>query len=356
MHSNEGKAPSKTGVVRDTRYLEHIPGPGHIESPSRLEAIYRRLDQPDAVSLYAVIPPRPATREELAWNHTPDYVERIARTAGKEFVFLDPDTGTSPGSWTAACLAVGGVFALMDAIMREEIPNGLALVRPPGHHAERDHAMGFCLFNNVALGAHYARRVLGLARVLIVDWDLHHGNGTQSSFYRDPSVLYISTHQYPHYPGSGRIEQTGEDEGKGFTINIPLSAGMGDADYSAVFSQIVDPVARAFEPEFILVSAGFDIYAGDPLGGMRVTEEGFAVLARSLLDAARDCCRGRIVFCLEGGYSLKGLADGVRAVLGECSGRRRTGPEISFPPPTAAAMRIIDRVKEAHQGLWPVLR
>ncbi|MGC9022559.1 MAG: histone deacetylase family protein, partial [Dissulfurimicrobium sp.] len=196
MHDTDATILKKTiGVVRDQRFLEHIPGLGHIESPERLKAVYERLDKGDAKGLYQTIAPRMAIKDELAWNHNKGYIERIEETQFHNFTQLDPDTITSNGSWQAACLAVGGVFSLLDAIFSGKFSSGLALVRPPGHHAERGKAMGFCLFNNVALGAHYARKVLGLKRVLIVDWDLHHGNGTQDSFYHDPNILYFSSHQ-----------------------------------------------------------------------------------------------------------------------------------------------------------------
>ncbi len=308
-----------TLIIKAQEYLEHDPGAGHPESPKRLATIYDRIAKPDVAPLYRVEHPREATIEELCWNHARPYVERIERTAGVPHFQLDPDTATSAGSWQAAILAVGGVFTAMDAIADKKAENGFALVRPPGHHAERDQAMGFCLFNNIALGAYYARRVLGHRRVLIVDWDLHHGNGTQHSFYDSSDVLYFSTHQYPHYPGSGAADQTGEGHGKGFTVNIPLAPGAGDLEYAAIFNKILAPVAAEFSPDFILVSAGFDIYAQDPLGGMLVTEKGFAWLARKLMKIADHCCEGRLLFCLEGGYNLTGLSEGVTAVIKECA-------------------------------------
>ncbi len=310
-----------TVTVQSDEYLEHDPGAGHPESPRRLEVIYERLSRPDISGLHRTIAPREATIEELCWNHTRSYIERIAKTAGVPHFQLDPDTSTSAGSWRAAVLAAGGVFTAMDSIHEREAKNGFALVRPPGHHAEKDHAMGFCLFNNIALGAHFARKKLDYKRILIVDWDLHHGNGTQHSFYANSNVLYFSTHQYPYYPGSGAAEQVGEGNGKGFTVNVPLTAGAGDMEYAAIFNRILDPVAREFAPHFILVSAGFDIYFQDPLGGMKVTEAGFAWLARKLLLIAGKYCDGRILFCLEGGYNLTGLSEGIAAVIRECAGR-----------------------------------
>ena len=345
-----------TIVVRDTRYLEHDQGPGHPESPDRLKVIYEGLDREDMQGLFKTVVPRQAGRDELAWNHTGDYIDEVAKTAGRDFYRLDPDTATSAGSWEAACLAVGGVFAAMDAIAGPDAQNGFALVRPPGHHAEIDRAMGFCIFNNVALGAHYARQVLGCERILIVDWDVHHGNGTQHSFYNDAGVLYFSTHRFPYYPGTGRVEEIGEGQGKGFTINVPLGPGAGDDDFAAIFNRLLVPVGKSFAPDFILVSAGFDIYQNDPLGGMSVTVQGFGYLSRVLINLAESCCQGRILFCLEGGYDLTGLRDGVLAVLMECKGMstldRDTVLRLDEPRPGPG---IIERVIDIHKDFWSLM-
>jgi len=345
-----------TAVVRDPRYLEHNQGPGHPESPRRLEVIYEYLDREEVKGIFKTVVPRPASRDELLWNHTSDYIEKIARTAGRDFSRLDPDTSTNKDSWEVARLAVGGIFAAMDLIAGPELENGFALVRPPGHHAEADHAMGFCIFNNVALGAHYARRVLGCKRVMIVDWDLHHGNGTQHSFYRNPDVLYFSTHQFPYYPGSGSVEQIGEDKGKGFTVNVPLSPGAGDEDFAAIYNRLVKPIGKSFSPDFILVSAGLDIYQDDPLGGMKVTTKGFAYMARILLELAESCCDGRILFCLEGGYNLTGLRDGVLAVLCECKAMsildKDTASSLDNSGP---GPKIIKNVIDIQRDYWPLL-
>jgi acetoin utilization deacetylase AcuC-like enzyme len=345
-----------TIVVRDPGYLEHDQGPGHPESPERLKAIYERLDREDVKGLFKTVVPRPASRDELLWNHAGDYIDRIAKTAGKDFSRLDPDTATGKGSWGAACLAVGGVFAAMDVIAGSDAQNGFALVRPPGHHAETDHAMGFCIFNNVALGAHYAKRVLGCKRVLIIDWDLHHGNGTQHSFYNDPSILYLSTHQFPYYPGSGSVEQIGEGKGEGFTVNVPLSPGAGDEDFAAIYNRLVVPIGKSFSPDFILVSAGFDIYQDDPLGGMNVTAKGFGYMARVLLNLAELCCQGRILFCLEGGYNLTGLRDGVLAVLRECKAMSILDKDtVSRLDNSGPGPQIIEYVMDIQKDYWPLI-
>jgi acetoin utilization deacetylase AcuC-like enzyme len=307
----------KTGIVRDERYLEHETGASHVENPERLVHIYQALDEID--SPLEEITPRPATRQEILAVHDAGYVDRIAATAGKEALHLDPDTVTSPKTYEVALLASGGLLAAIDAVM-DDVANAFALVRPPGHHAERDRAMGFCIFNNVAIGAQYARLKHGLERVLICDWDLHHGNGTQKTFYRDPQVLYFSTHQYPYYPGSGHYTEIGEGEGRGYTVNCPLSTGYGNADYANILRHILRPIALAYQPQLILVSAGFDIYHRDPLGGMAVTEEGFARLTDIIMEIAHTVCEERLVCTLEGGYHLEGQARSVTEVVKRMAG------------------------------------
>ncbi len=343
----------RVGIVRDDRFLDHDPGPGHPESPERLRAIHAALD---AASLEGLVPvaPRLAEFQEITWNHHPDYVKRIFNTEGVERFQLDPDTATSRGSCQAARLAVGGLFAAIDLLHKREIDSAFALVRPPGHHAEYDSAMGFCLFNNVALAAHYARRVLGYERVVIVDWDLHHGNGTQHSFYSDPSVLYFSTHQFPYYPGSGSWDEVGKGKGKGFTVNVPLRPGAGDDDFCYIFSELLVPVVTFFRPDLILVSSGFDIHAHDPLGGMEVTAEGFGNMASIIIQLARELCQGRVLFTLEGGYDLNGLASGVVEVLKRCCAL--DGGQIpSNCSPSPAVADVVAKVKAVHRTFWPSL-
>ena len=309
----------KTGIVRDKRYIDHQPGAFHPESPQRLEVIYASLDEPDMSGRFHDIPARRAKNEELLFVHSAEYINMVAKTEGKEHQSLDPDTTTSPGSYEAALLAAGGLCQAISMVVSGELDNAFALVRPPGHHAEMGRGMGFCLFNNVAIGARYAQEYQSLKRILIVDWDLHHGNGTQHSFEEDPSILYFSTHQHPYYPGSGAFQEKGVDKGEGFTVNVPMSVGHGDGDYVAIFEKILKPIALEFRPELILVSAGFDIYENDPLGGMRVTPNGFAGLTRSIMEIAKICCAGKVVITLEGGYNLEGLRSSVKAVLNELS-------------------------------------
>jgi acetoin utilization deacetylase AcuC-like enzyme len=243
----------------------------------------------------------------------------------------------------------------VDAVMGGEVESCFALVRPPGHHAEKTRGMGFCLFNNVAIAADYARRKYDLERILIVDWDLHHGNGTQNAFYRDPQVLFFSTHQYPYYPGSGGISEKGDKEGQGFTVNVPLPGGQGDEDFGLIYRELLQPIASDFNPQLILVSAGYDIYFQDPLGAMEVTPEGFASLASLIRDLAHSFCQGKVVVTLEGGYHLKGLRDSVKATLKELAGDSILNGTKKTGKLSATTERIIDEVKAVHRPFWPSL-
>lgn len=310
-----------TAIFRNDLFLAHDPGHNHVESPDRLKAIYAQLDNPDIASQFIFPKIAPASQAMLALIHSQKHIERVAQTQGQPFDALDGDTTTSPKSYEAALLAAGAVVEGVKMVLNDQADNGFALVRPPGHHAEADKAMGFCLFNNVAIAAQHAITELGLKRVLIIDWDLHHGNGTQHSFYDSNKVLYFSTHQFPYYPGTGAVTETGHGKGEGYTVNVPLNPGFGDEQYARIFNDILAPVARAFAPQLILVSAGYDIAVNDPLGGMTVTANGFAYLTRVVLDLAQELCQGRTVFTLEGGYDLQGLTNGVLVGLVEMLGR-----------------------------------
>jgi acetoin utilization deacetylase AcuC-like enzyme len=307
----------KTGIVKDTRYLRHVAGFAHPESPQRLAAIYEMLENPIMSWKFVDIETREATHDEIMTVHSSSYIDQIADTAGKECSFLDADTATSPETYQIAKLAAGGMCNAIDSVIDGEVDNAFAFVRPPGHHAEKDYAAGFCIFNNVAIGAMHAILKQGMRKVLIVDWDLHHGNGTQNTFYDDSRVLYFSTHQYPFYPGTGSVNEIGRGQGLGYTINVPLCGGAGDEDYVKIFRRILEPVALVFRPDLVLLSAGFDIYYQDPLGGMRVRPEGFGALARILLNIAEKCCGGKFVAVLEGGYHIQGLTKSVKVVLEE---------------------------------------
>ena len=344
---------NKTGIVKDDRYLNHKTGSFHPESHQRLEAIYDMLEEPDVTGVFQEVRARRAERDELLLIHSPAYVDRVAATEGKEHSSLDPDTSTSPGSYEAALFAAGGLCQAISDVISGELDNAFALVRPPGHHAEKDRAMGFCLFNNVAIGAKYAQEFHNLKRILVVDWDLHHGNGTQHSFEDDDSILYFSTHQYPYYPGTGAFEQTGTGKGEGFTVNVPLSTGHGDGEYLYVFEKILKPIALEFNPDLILVSAGFDIYKDDPLGGMLVTPNGFAGLTRSVVNIANECCNGKVVATLEGGYNLDGLRDSVKTVLKELSGLSKTDIDSIVSCADKKKVEMIkNKVLQIHGGFW----
>lgn len=304
----------KTGLVYDPRYLEHDMGLGHPESPNRLRAIVQQLEQSGTMARLIRIAPRMAEDEWITKVHTAAYLASLKQHApASGRVSLDPDTSMSPGSLTAAYLAVGGALAGIDAMMNNEVEHVFCAVRPPGHHAEANRAMGFCLLNNVAIAARYAQRKHGLSRVLIVDWDVHHGNGTQHSFEDDPSVLFFSTHQFPHYPGTGRESEHGRGAGEGYTINVPMEAGEGDDEYRAVFHKVLVPAAERFKPELVIISAGFDAHKDDPLANMGLTEAGYAELTGIVAGIARKHAQGRILSSLEGGYNLTALAASVDA-------------------------------------------
>jgi len=320
-----GKIMADTLVLTSPLFLEHDPGADHVEIPERLRAIYASLDSADISGLRRLEEFPAATFADLRMIHNKAHIERVAATAGKPFEMLDPDTRTSADSYDAALLAAGAVIHAIDEVLAGRAVNGFALVRPPGHHAEADQAKGFCLFNNIAIGAAHAR-ARGCARVMVVDFDLHHGNGTQHSFYDDDSVLYFSTHLYPYYPGTGALGETGSGRGAGYTVNIPLGGGQGDSAYEAIYRSVLVPVARQFRPDFILVSAGYDICFQDPLGAMAVSAQGFKTIGRILKQLADELCGGRLVMSLEGGYNIEGLRDGVMGCLAELAANGSGGP------------------------------
>jgi len=301
-----------TGYILEKIYFEHIARPGHPESPARLEAIE---EVTKSIKGLQKVSARPATKKEICRIHTDDYFKKIKATQKNKFTSLDPDTGVNNKSFKAALYAAGGVITLIDSVFKKEIDNGFAFVRPPGHHAEKDRARGFCLFNNIAVGAHYALKKYNLKRLLILDLDLHHGNGTQQAYYNTDKVIYISAHQYPYFPGSGFFDETGKGKGEGYNINLPLNIGCDDIFYHHLLDKIIKPTVSQYKPELILVSFGFDTYRADPLGGMKLSEKGYTNMTNQILEMASKNCQGKLIFVLEGGYNNEGIKKGTRAVL-----------------------------------------
>jgi acetoin utilization deacetylase AcuC-like enzyme len=336
---------ANTGIVFDERFRLHAAPYDHPESPARLAAIESRLERDGLTARCRRIPAREATRGELLAVHTPGHLARIDATSLRSLTQLDEDTYAVAESALAARLAAGALIDLTLAVASGELANGFALLRPPGHHAEADHAMGFCLFNNVAIAARAAQA--GGTRVLIVDWDLHHGNGTQHTFQDDPDVLYFSTHQFPFYPGTGRANETGGPNARGRTVNVPWPGGMGDADYLAAFDRVLLPAARVFAPDLVLVSAGFDAAEGDPLGSMRISPAGYAAMTARLLAIAS----GRLVLALEGGYALDAIAVSAAACLRVLLGE--SPPPADLGPPSALASEVLDSVLREQRPFWP---
>jgi len=338
-------------LVHTPQFTNHDPPPGHPESPARgevMEVIAREWRERGG----EVIAPREATREQLARVHDPEHLRRIAETAGRA-TSLDADTYTSPESYELALRAAGACIDAVEHVLAGRHDRAFAIVRPPGHHAERNRAMGFCLYNNVAVAAAHAQ-TLGAARVAIVDYDVHHGNGTQHIFATDPTVLYVSTHQYPFYPGTGAASEIGAGAGRGFTVNVPIEVGAVDEDYRLIFTEVVLPVLRAFKPDLVMLSAGFDAHERDPLAGMRLTTGAFAAIASDLRLVADECCRGRLVAVTEGGYDLKALAACLRGTLDvlspDVTGRPAWPSDTSVAPSRGRA--AIAQTVRALSGHW----
>ena len=340
----------KAGFVYDPVYLKHDTG-AHVENAGRLEAIMTHLEKTGVKQQLTPIKLRAASIEEIALVHQKEYISHIQDRAEKGGGWLDADTVMSSGSYEAALYAAGGAIKAAEAVMEGEVNSAFALVRPPGHHATAQRAMGFCLFNNVAIAAKYAMARYKLARILIVDFDVHHGNGTQDAFYDDPQVLYISTHESPLYPGTGRMEETGSGAGQGATVNIPLSAGCGDAEYRQVFEQIIAPVSRRFAPQLILVSAGYDSHWADGLALMQVSTTGHGQMVSIIKDLADELCNGRIVICLEGGYNPNALSASVKATFDVLLGKPDIEDPLGQSPRrfvVSGIDNLISRIKEIH--------
>ena len=325
--------------------------PGHPERPERLAAIDAALEaleqKPQAVS------PRGATDDEILRTHSREHLGQLGLARGQVFQF-DADTSSGPQSVDVARLAAGSTVELALGVARGDYQRGFAMVRPPGHHAERGAAMGFCLLNQVAMAVHALRAELGLERIAVVDFDVHHGNGTQHILEGDRDALFVSTHQFPFYPGTGALREQGLDAGLGSTVNLPLPAGCGDAEYQLAFETVALPVLREFKPEILLVSAGFDAHAADPLAAMKVSTAGFRWITSALREVADDCCGGRMVLSLEGGYDLDALAESVATTV-EMLCADPT-PALSQGSEVAAGAVDVDSFRQAHGRYWSSVR
>jgi len=337
-------------LLTSPHYLSH-DFQGHPENAARLRAIEAALDQSGLRERLLPLTPTPATREQITTVHTPEYVDALERAMMQAPGYVDmAPTYIVPESFDTAVLAAGGAIRAVDAVLDGEASAAFALVRPPGHHAVPDGAMGFCLFNNIAIAARHAQ-ARGIGRVLIVDFDVHHGNGTQETFYADPSVLFISTHQYGmgFYPGTGAAEETGSGAGKGFTLNVPLPDGAGDAAFERIAAEIIAPAADRFAPELLLVSAGFDAHWADPLASLQLSHTGYGRLMRALAAIAAKHCGGKIVLTLEGGYNPGALADGVLTILRVLLGNQAL-PDLIGPAPYSEpdVQAVLQRVKDIH--------
>lgn len=338
---------SRTGIIYHPDYLKHETGP-HPERKERLLSILSYLGETGRLDKLELTEPRSATLEEIRYIHSMDYIEKAKRYSQLELP-LDPDTILCKDSYDIALLAAGGAITAVDSVL-DNLESSFALVRPPGHHATPKRGMGFCIFNNIAIAARHAQKI-GKKRVLIVDWDVHHGNGTQDAFYDDPSVLYFSTHQYPHYPGTGWLDETGSGDGEGYNINVPLPAGTDDSGFIAAFEEILVPAALSFRPDFVLISAGQDASKNDGLAQMRMSVPGFGVLASIVKSIAKESCSGKVAAVLEGGYDLKMLAHSVAAILDVFMGMEAE----KKPSEISSLIRTrLDEVKEIQGKFWDV--
>jgi acetoin utilization deacetylase AcuC-like enzyme len=333
-------------VVDDPSFDEHRAVGEHPERPERLYAARRAVEQVASRATTLAVPARAATDDELALVHTPAYIEQLGQSAGKRG-YLDEDTYLAPASATVSRRAAGGAVDLVNALMDGRAARGVALLRPPGHHARPSGAMGFCLLNNVAIAARHARR-RGAGRVLIVDFDVHHGNGTQETFYADPALLFVSLHQFPFYPGTGDVTETGTGDGRGLTVNVPLSAGADDAVYQAAFSRIVAPVASEFAPGLVLLSAGFDAHRDDPLAEMRLSDRAYGAMVSTLVAALP--AGTPIGMLLEGGYDLAALEASLATALGALLEPDPPGPAGSSLTPRYEAE--LERARDAASQFW----
>ncbi|HJX69779.1 MAG TPA: histone deacetylase [Dehalococcoidia bacterium] len=340
----------KVGLVYDPIYLKHDTG-HHVENARRLEETVALLEKSGVKQQLIQVHPEPASVEDLSLVHSIEYISQVESAARAGGGWLDADTLMSPASYEVALYAAGGIIKATEAVMKGEVDSAFALVRPPGHHAIRGRAMGFCLFNNIVIATKRIMKDYQLERILIVDFDVHHGNGTQEAFYHDSEVLYFSTHQYPFYPGTGSIGEVGGGEGEGTTVNVPLPAWCGDEEYLQVFQQILVPIAHRFQPQLILVSAGYDPHWADQISLMQVSITGFAQMVSILKGLALELCQGRLVFTLEGGYNTSALAYSIKATLEVLLGKAEVDDPLGKPTysrGTPEIKEIIQQVKRVH--------
>ncbi|MBT3208980.1 MAG: histone deacetylase [Bacteroidetes bacterium] len=301
---------NRTAYVYDPYFLKHTQE-GHPEFSGRLVAIMEKLEDSGILKTLIKIPAKKCTIDQLLLVHPQSHIDNVKYVSESKIPYLDTDTYTNEFSYNAALLAAGSLIELTNAVVQQKVKNGFAIIRPPGHHAVKKQSMGFCIFSNVAIAAKVAQNQFNIKKIAIIDFDVHHGNGTQDIVNEDPDILFISTHQYPLYPGTGRIEETGKGEGKGSTMNIAVPAGTGDEGFGKIYDQIIIPSLHKFQPELILVSAGYDAHWSDPLAGLTLSLEGFAEISKKLINVAEELCKGKIVFSLEGGYNLDALSNGV---------------------------------------------
>ena len=349
---------SATAVFYDPIYMEHDTGHGHPERPERLQAAMRMMESVGLDEKVRILSPRDASVEEIALVHPQSYIEKVRRMAESGGGWLDGDTHVGARSYDAALKSAGALLEGLERMQSGEIANAFCLVRPPGHHATADRGMGFCLFNNNAVAARFALREFGLSRVLIVDWDAHHGNGVQDIFYQDDKVLYASLHQYPHDPGTGGPGECGHGDGEGYTVNIPLPPRSGEEVYLAAFDQVILPIARAYEPELLLISAGYDGHFGDPLCSMLLRGSSYAEMTRRLKELAAETCGGRMLAALEGGYNLTGIAISIADTIAVMAGEEiRVEEDLggqAMPAPSRQGMEAVERAREELSRYWPI--
>ena len=340
------------GILHSPVFLDHVSSGYHPERPERLPAIIRGLEASGTWRSAQHIPPRDALEAELERVHEPSYVERTLRALGTgRSGDLDSDTFYSAGSRTAALQAAGGGIDLACAVHRRDVDWGWAVVRPPGHHADRNSAAGFCIFNNIAVAVASLIADGHARRVAIFDWDVHHGNGTQDQFWNDPDVLFVSVHQWPHYPGTGLVDEVGGPDARGRCVNFPFPGGAVDGDYLSVIDLVFAPLVRAFQPDHLCISAGFDAHVRDPLGGMRLTTGGFGAMAARLQALSRELCDGRLTLFLEGGYDLQALSEAAESVSGVLDGTRQA-PAASEQT-TRGGAAVTAAVASAIAPFWP---